>query len=409
MTTASFDYVVPLPRLHPRQRDLRATLREKRFVVVRCGRRFGKTTFCLRVIALAALDGWPVGYATPDYKLLREFYADLLRALGGTIKSSSQNDGRIELITGGRIDFWTLNDPNVGRSRKYKLFVADECALMPERSLWTTWNLAIRPTLADLRGKALFPSTPNGYNGFYDLHQYALTQPDWATFHARTRDNPRLSSEEIAALYRDLPEMMAAQELDAEFVELTADRFLPSMTLWDALTTSHQLDPRRPSVLGLDAAVSGDTFAIVAVQRRDDAYVTVPILMASPDGGDLDYAAIEAHVRRFLDQYAVVQIAYDPYQSHYLAQRLSDTVWCEPFNQGADRLEADKALLDAIINRQLFHDGDERLRAHLDNADRQIDRETRRLRIVKRRPHLKIDGAVALSMAHARATALNLY
>jgi phage terminase large subunit-like protein len=80
----------------------------------------------------------------------------------------------------------------------------------------------------------------------------------------------------------------------------------------------------------------------------------------------------------------------------------------EPFPQGSARLEADKSLLDAITQRQIAHDGNEDLRKHLDNADRKIDAESRKLRIVKRNYSLKIDLAVALSMACYKESALPL-
>jgi phage terminase large subunit-like protein len=95
---------------------------------------------------------------------------------------------------------------------------------------------------------------------------------------------------------------------------------------------------------------------------------------------------------------------------HYLAQRLTDVVWCDPFNQNAMRLESDAQLRTLIIQRGIGHDGSmTTLREHLMNADAKIDDTGHKLRIVKRQSHLKIDAAVALSMAAYRALELNLY
>ena len=33
---------------------------------------------------------------------------------------------QIELITGGKVDFWSLEEPDSGRGRKYKVAVVDE-------------------------------------------------------------------------------------------------------------------------------------------------------------------------------------------------------------------------------------------------------------------------------------------
>jgi phage terminase large subunit-like protein len=101
-------------------------------------------------------------------------------------------------------------------------------------------------------------------------------------------------------------------------------------------------------------------------------------------------------------------VTYDPYQLHYMAERLGDTVWCDPFGQMGPRLEADRLLLDLITHRRIAHAGTPVLREHLANADRKVDPDGRRLRIVKRQPHLKIDAAVCLSMAAARCLELAL-
>jgi phage terminase large subunit-like protein len=95
---------------------------------------------------------------------------------------------------------------------------------------------------------------------------------------------------------------------------------------------------------------------------------------------------------------------------HYFSQRLADSVWIEPFNQGNDRLEADAGLRALFIQRRISHDGTHHtLREHLSNADSRMDETGHKLRLVKRSAHLKIDAAVALSMACSRALSLNLY
>lgn len=190
------------------------------------------------------------------------------------------------------------------------------------------------------------------------------------------------------------------------------EAFLPSLALWDACREdAPPLTPRDPCVLALDGAVSGDTFAAVLVSRdpRDPTRVLERLTRAwVPAGASLDYGAIEAEIRGWLRQYNIVLVTYDPYQLHYMAERLGDTVWCDPFGQMGPRLEADRLLLDLITHRRIGHAGTPVLREHLANADRKVDPDGRRLRIVKRQPHLKIDAAVCLSMAAARCLELAL-
>ena len=79
-----------------------------------------------------------------------------------------------------------------------------------------------------------------------------------------------------------------------------------------------------------------------------------------------------------------------------------------PFSQGDDRLIADKLLYDCILQRRITHSGEADLRDHIMNADQAQDKESLKLRIVKRQPEKKNDAAVTLSMANYRARFLNI-
>lgn len=198
---------------------------------------------------------------------------------------------------------------------------------------------------------------------------------------------------------------------DEAFEASEVDAFLPSIDLWHACRADvPPLDAHTPVVLALDAGESNDAFGVALVSRFGDglavrlsrAYVPQP-------GTPLDFDAIEADIRALCRQYAVQQIAYDPMLLGQTIRRLTTGparihVPCEPFPQGAPRLEADKGLYDLITQRRLAHDGTHAtLAEHLSNANKKVDAEGRRLRIVKREYAKKIDLAVALSMACARA------
>ena len=116
-----------LPKLHEAQRQI---VREsKRMNAISCGRRFGKT-FLLQDMAIRpALEGYPVGWFAPTFGLLLESWRDLSRVLHPIMKRTNANEHRMELITGGMLDFWTLDNPDAGRSRKYKRVIIDEAGL----------------------------------------------------------------------------------------------------------------------------------------------------------------------------------------------------------------------------------------------------------------------------------------
>ena len=84
-----------------------------RFKVASCGRRFGKTMLAVEWLALeegGAADGAAAAFFSPTYKLLLDVWSDMERTLKPITAKANKTEMRIELVTGGKIDFWTLED-----------------------------------------------------------------------------------------------------------------------------------------------------------------------------------------------------------------------------------------------------------------------------------------------------------
>ena len=82
------------------------------------------------------------------------------------------------------------------------------------------WTAIIRPTLADVKGGALFIGTPNGKNQFYDLFLNAKdenTFDEWGAWTYRSLDNPFLDPEEVILASKDMPLEFVKQEFEASF------------------------------------------------------------------------------------------------------------------------------------------------------------------------------------------------
>lgn len=203
---------VRLSRRHPGQQ--RVHDHPARFKVVMCGRRFGKTALGIREVCDDALAGHPVGWFAPTYKYVLEVWRELLQRLGPVVSRSNDQERRIELVTGGVIEMWTLDGPDPGLGRKYKRVVIDEAGIVPE--LLLIWQQAIRPTLVDLGGQALFLGTPRGRrHGFVTLFNRGMTDdPDWQSFRASTLDNPYIPPEEVEMARKELPPEVFAQEFE---------------------------------------------------------------------------------------------------------------------------------------------------------------------------------------------------
>jgi hypothetical protein len=237
-----------------------------RFTVINCGRRFGKNILDKDMAIETMLAGYPVGWFEPTYKSLADIWREICSTLHPVTRKRSEQEKRLELITGGVMDMWSLEDPDNGRGRKYKRVIINEAAKVSK--LEYAWTNVIRATLADMQGDALFTSTPKGLNYFHQLWTLAADNPDWARFRYSTYDNPHIPKSEIDSMKEELPERVFQQEIMAEF--LADGTYFQNI---DAACTIHQAD--KPDehaghyiVGGLDWALSND-FTVLTLACRD--------------------------------------------------------------------------------------------------------------------------------------------
>src|SRR5262245_48420925 len=104
---------VKLPRLHPAQ--AKVMQEAKRFNVVSCGRRWGKTVLGMDRLIRLALQGKPVAWFSPSYKLMADTWRELQHLLKPVTISKNEQEKRLELTSGGSIDLWSLDSVDSGR------------------------------------------------------------------------------------------------------------------------------------------------------------------------------------------------------------------------------------------------------------------------------------------------------
>lgn len=209
---------VSLPRPHQGQRKILPLMR--RFNVLSCGRRFGKTKLGINRLIPPALEGKPVGWFAPTYKYLSEVWIEFVSRLHPVAARISAQEKRIELSTGGVVEFWSLRDnPDGGRSRRYQRVVIDEAAKVA--NLEKAFHESIYPTLTDFQGGADFYSTPKGHDFFWRAYEWGQSsdRPDWASFQLPTIENPYIKPEEIDAARNGLPTRVFEQEYLATFLD----------------------------------------------------------------------------------------------------------------------------------------------------------------------------------------------
>ena len=166
-----------------------------------------------------------------------------------------------------------------------------------------------------------------------------------------------------------------------------------------------------PMVVGVDAAISGDTFAMVGVSRINGViYVRYCNIWTPPKGGTIDFNEPRQELERLASLYNLECVCFDSYQLYYFSSLMIERgiVYMLEFPQASKRLESDRALYDKIRERKIVHTGDAVLTEHILNANKEITGDDRKLRIVKRSDSAHIDAAVALSMASYTCEELEL-
>ena len=152
--------------LHQTQNQVAECL--KRFRVICCGRRWGKTPEAIEEIKGKALSRPSrIVYIAPTYQQSRDIAWEQLRNELKPIIIDC-NETRLELRVKTQdkgISFICLRgwESIEGlRGQKFDLMILDEVAMM--RNFWSNWQEILRPTLTDTKGEAMFISTPKGFN-----------------------------------------------------------------------------------------------------------------------------------------------------------------------------------------------------------------------------------------------------
>ena len=208
------------------QKQLEIFKDTSRFRVCGAGRRGGKSFLSAVELIIAGLQevneyGYniknkEVWYVAPTFQQAKDIMWNLLKDLGrDVIESTLENVATIRLVNGRTIKLKGSDRPDTLRGVGVSFVVMDEYAFMkPE-----VWDLILRPTLSDVKGRALFIGTPEGKNHFYDLWVMAQREDltDWAAFQFNSTDNPVLDPAEVETARDTMTPEAFRQEYEASF------------------------------------------------------------------------------------------------------------------------------------------------------------------------------------------------
>jgi len=236
--------------LHPAQLEIFNST--ARFKVVSAGRRFGKSRLAAWILIIKALqsEDKDVFYIGPTFQQAKDIMWNMLKELlqdTELIEQTHENTATMTLVNGRKISLKGSDRPDTLRGVGLAYVVLDEYASMKVE----VWEQIIRPTLADVKGGALFIGTPAGKNHFYEIWKEADDDKneDWEAFQYNSTDNPILDPEEIQVARETMSTQAFRQEFEASFVSFTGGIFKEEWVKYD------ETEPREGNfVIAVDPA-----------------------------------------------------------------------------------------------------------------------------------------------------------
>jgi hypothetical protein len=244
-----------------------------RFRVVACGRRFGKTEVGKQIILSRFWEGQRCWWLAPTYQMSSQVWRDLKQMNTGIRGLKiSEAERRMDLANGGLLAIRSAWYADTLRGEGLDLVVLDEAAFMEP----TVWPEVVRPMLLDRQGGALFLSSPNGRNWFWEVYQLGLdpAQADWAALRFESAANPLLVPEELDAIRKVTPERTFRAEYLAEFVDDSGAVFRGIQAAATAPEDAEPV-PGRRYVAGVDWGRENDFTVIVMLDAENREMVAI--------------------------------------------------------------------------------------------------------------------------------------
>ena len=195
----------------------------ERFIVMACGRRWGKTTLVIHKLILEALFNERSGnywYIAPTYRQAKEIAWRILKQVWYSLPAEARgNSNEQELwieINKSRISLKGADNEDSLRGSGLHGMICDEVASF--RNWDYTWAEVLRPALSDYQGFAWFISTPQGFNHFYDLYNQQDSNKEWKSFHFTSYTNPYLEKNEIEEAKKQYIEQGMEDAFEQEYL-----------------------------------------------------------------------------------------------------------------------------------------------------------------------------------------------
>lgn len=193
---------------------------KKRFRVIIGGRQIGKSHLsCVELITatISKPNAKAIYLAKTLGQAKRTIWDSLLQFAKPYILKANHSELSLLLINGSTIRCLGAEQHDALRGINVDLLVGDEIASWDKAK--EIWEGVLQATLLVRNGRALFVTSPKGYNFAYDLFQLGQGQDaDWQSWRFKTSDCPRITSEMLDVFRRTNDPRLFDQEYNASFV-----------------------------------------------------------------------------------------------------------------------------------------------------------------------------------------------
>lgn len=279
---ATRELTVRLPRPHPKQQAFVDSTAKR--IVVRAGRRGGKTVGVGIRAVKRFLAGRRVLYGAPTHDQIQRFWSTITTALSEPIEAGifkkNETNHTIELPgTEQRIRAKTCWNADTLRGDYADDLILDEWQLMNEDA----WGVVGVPMLLDNNGDATFIYTPPSLNSRSTSKandpQHAAklfkkakadTTGRWEAHHFTSHDNPHISTEALAEITGDMTSLAYRMEINAEDVDEAPGALWTRALLEEGRTMEKPHMDRLVVAVDPSATTNGDEAGIITAGRSGD-------------------------------------------------------------------------------------------------------------------------------------------
>ena len=279
----------------------------KRFNVLVCHRRFGKTVFSINHLIDRANKNQKhnpfYAYIAPTYKQAKIISWEYLQQYTEHFPDREIHKGELTITINRkglkdkngqwikrpdkiRITLLGADNPDSIRGIYLDGCIMDEYAQCDPR----IWGEIVRPALSDRRGWAIFIGTPQGQNHFYHRYKKAIAQPDnWFTSIYKASETGIIPTSELNELWADMDKDEYEQEMECSFTAAIKGSYyghIINRMKEDKRIGHFPYDPHYPVETFWDLGVR-DSTAIVFRQKKGSLYYYIDYFEDTGQG--LDY------------------------------------------------------------------------------------------------------------------------